>query len=71
MEQILINDGPNKYKLKHMGKDALRRWSELPVVISLSEEALAKINTAQPPTVEAEEVAAAAAEPNLTGMHAV
>jgi hypothetical protein len=47
MEQVILNDGGNEYKLPHMGKDRLARNSELPVALAVSNVLRAKIATLQ------------------------
>ena len=49
MEQVILHDGGNNYKLPHMKKDRLaRQQGQLPDSIPVSEELRAKINAIQP-----------------------
>ena len=44
MEQIIMCDGHNNYKLQHMSKEKLERIGRLPTSITVSEDVLNKIN---------------------------
>jgi hypothetical protein len=55
LEQIILCDGGNNYKLPHMGKERLLRQGQLPVSIGVSDELQAKIQQLQQPQQEAHE----------------
>ena len=47
LEQIILHDGGNNYKLPHMGKERLARQGQLPVSIAVSDELQEKIEQLQ------------------------
>jgi hypothetical protein len=53
LEQIILCDGGNNYKLPHMGKERLLRQGQLPVSIAVTDELQAKIQQLQQPQQEA------------------
>ena len=57
LEQILLCDGGNNYKLPHMGKERLLRQGQLPVSIAVTDELQAKIEQLQQPQQQQEEEA--------------
>jgi hypothetical protein len=52
LEQIILCDGGNNYKLHHMGKERLLRQGQLPVSIAVSDELQDKIQQLQQPQQE-------------------
>ena len=47
LEQIILCDGGNNYRIPHMGKEALARQGQLPVSIGVSYELQVKIGLLQ------------------------
>ena len=44
MEQTIINNGSNNYRIQHINKRKLERENRLPVSIVASDEVMAKLN---------------------------
>ena len=45
MEQTILNDGGNDYKIPHLNKRKLEREGRLPVSITASDDVVAKIES--------------------------
>ena len=48
MEETILNDGGNNYKIRHMNKNKLEREGRLPVSIVASPDVMDKIGSKMP-----------------------